>query len=469
MPFARPRYAYRRQVALIASVALLAVSPVAGAVEAPLAADTYVTSAATVANFGATATLNVGPGATALLRFDLSTLPAGTRAANVSRATLVLYANRVSVPGAIEVHTISGPWNESTVTAGSAPVISGSGGAPMAAVERAAQFTTLDVTAYLAASLAAGNSASLGLALQGSAAKPGTAVFFDSKENPLPGRAARLDVTLTGQGPSGPAGLPGEVGATGASSALAGPAGEVGPRGVQGDPGIAGPAGTIGAAGPLGMQGQMGAQGAAGGMGPAGMSGFIGDHGLRGAQGLKGDTGFTGLVGQAGNAGTAGVAGPRGAVGVTGAVGPRGALGLNGPAGPVGLAGAPGVPGAPGARGAGGPSGAQGLPGSRGATGPAGFGPDALFGAPFPFGTRPGQSLSCTIGAVSLYAGSIGIGIPADGRVLFIAEYDALFSLIGTKYGGDGQSTFALPNLRSVTPNGLTSFICVHGVYPRLL
>ena len=35
-----------------------------------------------------------------------------------------------------------------------------------------------------------------------------------------------------------------------------------------------------------------------------------------------------------------------------------------------------------------------------------------------------------------------------NGQLLPIAEYDALFSLLGTTYGGDGQTTFALPDLR---------------------
>jgi len=34
-----------------------------------------------------------------------------------------------------------------------------------------------------------------------------------------------------------------------------------------------------------------------------------------------------------------------------------------------------------------------------------------------------------------------------NGQSLSIAQYDALFSLLGTTYGGDGVSTFALPNL----------------------
>lgn len=45
---------------------------------------------------------------------------------------------------------------------------------------------------------------------------------------------------------------------------------------------------------------------------------------------------------------------------------------------------------------------------------------------------------------------------PASGQIISIAENTALFSLIGTTYGGDGQTTFALPNLngRSVISQG---------------
>lgn len=37
--------------------------------------------------------------------------------------------------------------------------------------------------------------------------------------------------------------------------------------------------------------------------------------------------------------------------------------------------------------------------------------------------------------------------LPCDGRLVQIAEYSALYSLIGTAYGGDGTTTFGLPNL----------------------
>lgn len=39
-----------------------------------------------------------------------------------------------------------------------------------------------------------------------------------------------------------------------------------------------------------------------------------------------------------------------------------------------------------------------------------------------------------------------------DGSLLAISEYDALFALIGTTYGGDGQVTFAVPDLRGRLP-----------------
>jgi microcystin-dependent protein len=39
-----------------------------------------------------------------------------------------------------------------------------------------------------------------------------------------------------------------------------------------------------------------------------------------------------------------------------------------------------------------------------------------------------------------------------NGQLMAIADNDALFALIGTTYGGDGQTTFALPNLQSRIP-----------------
>lgn len=42
-----------------------------------------------------------------------------------------------------------------------------------------------------------------------------------------------------------------------------------------------------------------------------------------------------------------------------------------------------------------------------------------------------------------------------NGQLLPIAEHDALFSILGTIYGGDGRTTFALPDLRGRAPIGI--------------
>lgn len=61
------------------------------------------------------------------------------------------------------------------------------------------------------------------------------------------------------------------------------------------------------------------------------------------------------------------------------------------------------------------------------------------------------------------YIGQImmtGFGFPpkyfaqCNGQILGIAQNNALFALLGTTYGGDGRTTFALPDLRSRTPAG---------------
>lgn len=58
------------------------------------------------------------------------------------------------------------------------------------------------------------------------------------------------------------------------------------------------------------------------------------------------------------------------------------------------------------------------------------------------------------VGEIRMFAGNFA---PAgwafcDGALLAIAEYETLFQLIGTTYGGDGQSTYGLPDLRGRAP-----------------
>ncbi|RZU63741.1 microcystin-dependent protein [Microterricola gilva] len=58
------------------------------------------------------------------------------------------------------------------------------------------------------------------------------------------------------------------------------------------------------------------------------------------------------------------------------------------------------------------------------------------------------------VGEIRMFAGNFA---PAgwmfcDGQLLPISENETLFNLIGTTYGGDGQSTFALPNMQGRLP-----------------
>jgi microcystin-dependent protein len=58
---------------------------------------------------------------------------------------------------------------------------------------------------------------------------------------------------------------------------------------------------------------------------------------------------------------------------------------------------------------------------------------------------------------------------PTDGALLPININYPLFSILGTTYGGDGQTTFGLPNNQPIpTKNGapLTQCIAVIGAYP---
>ncbi|GAB3798575.1 tail fiber protein [Humibacter antri] len=43
---------------------------------------------------------------------------------------------------------------------------------------------------------------------------------------------------------------------------------------------------------------------------------------------------------------------------------------------------------------------------------------------------------------------------PCNGQLLAISQYQALFSVLGTSYGGNGVTNFALPDLRTRTPRG---------------
>jgi microcystin-dependent protein len=71
------------------------------------------------------------------------------------------------------------------------------------------------------------------------------------------------------------------------------------------------------------------------------------------------------------------------------------------------------------------------------------------------------------VGEIRMFAGNFAPNgwMFCDGQLLPISENEVLFQLIGTTYGGDGQSTFGLPDLRGRVPmhmgaaNGGSNFV----------
>ena len=236
-----------------------------------LTADTAVTTANPSTNYGTLSNLYINGASTALLRFDLGTLPAGTTAMQISRATLRVFVNRVNTPGVITVSALKAAWAENAVTAQTLPATGSA--VEVFAVTDEGQFVTVDVTSLVQAWITAPAN-NFGMALTTSAAD----MVLDSKENDTTAHPAQLEIALA-SGTVGPAGPQG-------------PKGDTGPQGPKGDTGPAGPAG--GATGP---QGPIGPQGPAGPQGATGATGVAGATGATGPQGPKGDKGDPGVGG----------------------------------------------------------------------------------------------------------------------------------------------------------------------------
>jgi hypothetical protein len=215
--------------------AFVLISSTAHATDVALTGDAHVSQLRSTTNFGTLSDLYVGNGNTALLQFDLSTLPSGLTAGQVSRATLTVFVNRVNAGGVVSLSPVNSAWSESTITYATAPTI---GTAVNSFTARAAgQYVTLDVTSLVQGWITTPASNN-GFALTSSAAN----LLLDSKENDETGHAANLDITITSMGAQGIQGVPGIQGVAGAAGA----------QGPQGATGAIGPVGATGAAGTIG-------------------------------------------------------------------------------------------------------------------------------------------------------------------------------------------------------------------------
>lgn len=75
-----------------------------------------------------------------------------------------------------------------------------------------------------------------------------------------------------------------------------------------------------------------------------------------------------------------------------------------------------------------------------------------------------------TIGEIALFAFPFApVGwMSCEGQILTITTNQVLFSLIGATYGGDGRTTFALPNLKGAEPvPQMKYYISTQGIYPQ--
>lgn len=182
-----------------------------------------------------------------------------------------------------------------------------------------------------------------------------------------------------------------------------------------------------------------------------------------------------GPQGEQGKIGPQGEQGKLGPQGEQGKPGPQGEQGKIGPQGEQGKLGPPGPPGPQGVQGKEGPQGEQGEQGVQGKIGPegpegpvGGTGNNVVYTQPLDSNMQPYLTVNCSIAVQGLFPsrssdpflGEIrffGFNFNprgwalCNGQLLAISQNTALFSLLGTTYGGDGRTTFGLPDMRGRT------------------
>ncbi|MCU1259736.1 MAG: Collagen triple helix repeat-containing protein [Bryobacterales bacterium] len=164
------RHGLKAAIAL-ALIAGLAPKQIRAAAGVPVG-DAHVDATNTTQNFGSAPALSVGNGNLAFLQLDISSLPPGTTADNITKVTLILYVNQVPAAGALDFAQVTSAWTEGTVTFATQPTIS----SPMStvAVGSPQSFISVDVTPMVQQWLL-NPQINFGISISASAGSPGTA------------------------------------------------------------------------------------------------------------------------------------------------------------------------------------------------------------------------------------------------------------------------------------------------------
>ncbi len=130
---------------LAAALLLLASSGQAATI--PVAADSHISSSAPSSNFGQATSLHVGSGASALIAFDLSSLPAGLTASSIAKATITVFVSDAKTVR-MDVAQVTTPWSESLVTYNTRPATGAvfQHGVPVSSIQ---SYVTFDITSLV--------------------------------------------------------------------------------------------------------------------------------------------------------------------------------------------------------------------------------------------------------------------------------------------------------------------------------
>jgi hypothetical protein len=150
------------------------------------------------------------------LQFDLSTLPPGTTAAQVTKATAYIFVNKVTTTGYINLAQVNTAWTESgidyTNKPGNGTPFTTSPGILLTAgpTGQTQQFIAVDITAQVKYWLN-NPGTNYGLTIIPDST---VAAAIDAKESTADSNNALLDIELATNGPSGPSGVTGATGVT---------------------------------------------------------------------------------------------------------------------------------------------------------------------------------------------------------------------------------------------------------------